>query len=111
MTNHYIHKPIFFLILALTFWTFGIGQTSNQSQAANKNESTLISAGKPKLIKTQGSGNSDNIHCSLQDKAGNLWFGTTGDGVYRIPHNKTKTLNEQDKGTIHIFTASIKTVK
>lgn len=25
----------------------------------------------------------DNVHCGLQDKAGNLWFGTTGDGVYR----------------------------
>lgn len=27
---------------------------------------------------------SHNIHCSLMDKAGNLWFGTTGDGVYRF---------------------------
>ncbi len=26
---------------------------------------------------------SQNIHCSLMDKSGNLWFGTTGDGVYR----------------------------
>ncbi|MBU2020646.1 MAG: hypothetical protein KJ941_13455 [Bacteroidetes bacterium] len=27
---------------------------------------------------------SHNIHCSLMDKTGNLWFGTTGDGVYRF---------------------------
>jgi streptogramin lyase len=27
---------------------------------------------------------SQNIHCSLMDKAGNIWFGTTGDGVYRF---------------------------
>jgi ligand-binding sensor domain-containing protein len=37
----------------------------------------------PKLITTQGSTQYDNVHCGLQDKAGNLWFGTTGDGVYR----------------------------
>lgn len=37
----------------------------------------------PTLKKTQGSGPSDNIHCSLEDKSGNLWFGTTGEGVYR----------------------------
>jgi len=24
------------------------------------------------------------VHCGLQDKTGNLWFGTTGDGVYRF---------------------------
>src|SRR5687767_12034866 len=37
----------------------------------------------PKLITTQASGPSDNVHCGLLDNAGNLWFGTTGDGVYR----------------------------
>jgi ligand-binding sensor domain-containing protein len=36
-----------------------------------------------KLTTTQGSTPYDNVHCGLQDKAGNLWFGTTGDGVYR----------------------------
>jgi ligand-binding sensor domain-containing protein len=25
----------------------------------------------------------NNVHCSLQDKAGNLWFGTTGDGLFK----------------------------
>lgn len=37
----------------------------------------------PKIPKTQGSTKSDNIRCSLQDKKGNLWFGSTGEGVYR----------------------------
>lgn len=35
-----------------------------------------------KLIKTQGTDKYQNLHCSLQDKEGNLWFGTTGEGVY-----------------------------
>ena len=24
----------------------------------------------------------DNVHCGLKDKTGNLWFGTTAEGVY-----------------------------
>ena len=35
----------------------------------------------PKLIKTiEGTG---NVQCSLQDKAGNLWFGTGANGLYK----------------------------
>lgn len=38
----------------------------------------------PKLIKTQGSTEHDNIHAMLQDKNGDIWFATTGEGVYRF---------------------------
>ena len=34
-----------------------------------------------KLIKNIGG--SGNVQCSLQDKAGNLWFGTTANGLYK----------------------------
>lgn len=37
----------------------------------------------PKLIKTFGSPNYGNVQCSLQDRAGNLWFGTTENGLYK----------------------------
>src|SRR5688572_9507329 len=33
-----------------------------------------------KLIKNIGSG---NVQCCLQDKAGNLWFGTSDNGLYK----------------------------
>ena len=43
--------------------------------------------GQPKLVKNyftnQSQAAADNVHCGLEDKSGNLWFGTTGDGVYR----------------------------
>lgn len=42
-----------------------------------------ITDGAPKLIKTQGSGEADNVNSILEDKAGNLWFGTTGEGLYK----------------------------
>lgn len=34
----------------------------------------------PKLIKDVGNG---NVQCGLQDKAGNLWFGTSDNGLYK----------------------------
>ncbi len=37
----------------------------------------------PKLIKTIGSPRYGNVQCILQDKAGNLWFGTTENGLYK----------------------------
>jgi ligand-binding sensor domain-containing protein len=83
MTKYYLHKSIYSLLLALTFLTSCNGQTKTQSHADKKLEPKSISTGQPKIVKTQGSREGDNIHCSLQDKAGNLWFGTTGEGVYR----------------------------
>ncbi|MBM3426669.1 MAG: hypothetical protein FJX97_06720, partial [Bacteroidetes bacterium] len=37
----------------------------------------------PKLIKTIGAPNYGSVGCSLEDKAGNLWFGTTENGLYK----------------------------
>lgn len=37
----------------------------------------------PKLVKTQGSSEYDNIHVNLQDRNGDVWFASTGEGVYR----------------------------
>ncbi|MBK7809055.1 MAG: hypothetical protein IPJ51_22645 [Saprospiraceae bacterium] len=34
----------------------------------------------PKLIKNSGNG---NVSCGLQDKTGNLWFGTSDNGLYK----------------------------
>jgi ligand-binding sensor domain-containing protein len=62
------------------FFTSCNGQNQTQKIIS---EQKLNTTGQPKLVKTQGSNQADNIHCGLQDKAGNLWFGTTGEGVYR----------------------------
>ncbi len=37
----------------------------------------------PKLIKTIGNPKYGNVNCSLLDKAGNLWFGTTENGLFK----------------------------
>jgi ligand-binding sensor domain-containing protein len=51
---------------------------------------------KAKLSKTQGTTEHQNIHCSLQDKYGNLWFGTTGEGVYRYDGKEFTQFTEKD---------------
>lgn len=37
----------------------------------------------PKLVKTIGNANYGHVRCGLQDKEGNLWFGTTENGLYK----------------------------
>lgn len=83
MTKYYLHKPIYSLLLVLIFSTSCNGQTKLHSQTINQNETKTIPIGQPKLINSQGTQQNDNVHCGLQDKAGNIWFGTTGSGVYR----------------------------
>lgn len=72
----------------------------------------------PKLIKTKGNPRYGNVQCALQDKAGNLWFGTTDSGLYKydgksfIPYvtadglisNNITTILEDDNGKIWIGT-------
>jgi ligand-binding sensor domain-containing protein len=81
MNDYYSYRPIFTLLIVLTFLTSSHGQTKIQTD--NQSETQTTPLGQPKLIKTQGTQVNDNVHCGLQDKAGNLWFGTTGSGVYR----------------------------
>src|SRR6476469_6897706 len=82
MKKYHLHNPIFSLMLGLIFFNSCNGQNKTQSQEIEK-ESKTIPTGQPKIIKPQGIHKDDNIHCSLMDKAGNLWFGSAGEGVYR----------------------------
>ncbi len=47
----------------------------------------------PKLIKKPGNG---NVQCGLQDKAGNFWFGTSGDGLYTYDGKSFRQFLEAD---------------
>jgi len=81
MIKYFPHSYI--LLILLVLGTSCNGQiNTNLSKEINNPQKTLTSE-QPKLIKTQGTDPYQNIHCGLQDKAGNLWFGTTGEGVYR----------------------------
>src|SRR5690349_18042910 len=62
------------------FVTIVVFVAACQGQTKKDTPKNKIATDHPKLIKTIGSGNVQSI---LQDKAGNLWFGTTGNGLYK----------------------------
>ncbi|CAL1519399.1 two-component regulator propeller domain-containing protein [Chitinophaga sp. MM2321] len=82
MTKLYLDNPFYSLLLVLMFFTCCNGPNKTQPQEIASEQKTFPDR-HPKLIKTQGSHQSANVRCGLQDKAGNLWFGTIGEGVYR----------------------------
>ena len=84
MTKYCSFKPFYFLLFAILFLTSCNGQTAKLTKTEALSELKAISIEQPKLLKTQGSTEFDNVWCGLQDKNGNLWFGTTGEGVYRF---------------------------
>ncbi len=83
MIKNYIRKPIYTLLLALTFLTSCNGQIKTQSQTDNPNELNASHSRQPKLTKTQSSNEYQNVDCGIQDNQGNIWFGTCGEGVYK----------------------------
>ena len=70
---------LFSVFVAAMFFTSGNGQAKREL----RNGDTSGFSGQPRLIETQMSQSGDNVHFSLQDKKGNLWFATTSNGVYR----------------------------
>jgi hypothetical protein len=75
-------NPIFSLLLVSIFFTSCNGQTKTEQPNKTVGEQQSFTSKNVKLTKTQGTTEHQNVHCSLQDKDGNLWFGTTGEGVY-----------------------------
>ncbi|NII29161.1 hypothetical protein HB364_29045 [Pseudoflavitalea sp. X16] len=74
-------KKYFYQTQAFTFLTILIVGTACNGQV--KNDSPKEKVEHPKLIKTIGNPGYGNVQCGLQDKAGNLWFGTTENGLYK----------------------------
>jgi len=83
MTKDFLNKPIYSLLLVLIFLNSGNGQIKTPPQTDSPSELKASLTGQAKLKKTQGSNEYQNIACGIQDKNGNLWFGTGGEGVYK----------------------------
>ena len=74
-------KRICSLLLSLFFAVSCNGQNNTQLQEIASKPKT-IRTGDTRIIKTQGAQYA-GIGCGLQDRSGNLWFCTSGEGVYR----------------------------
>jgi ligand-binding sensor domain-containing protein len=96
MKNYQLYRLVYLLLPAILFFNACNGQVNSGTNTNTVNE---LKADKPentKLIKTQGTGEYDVIRCFLNDKAGNLWLGTTGEGVYRYNGNTFAQFTELD---------------
>lgn len=91
-----MNQYIFSLILLLQFFTSCNGQTKTEQPNQTIVEQQSFTSKNTKLTKTQGTDQHQNVHCSLQDKDGNLWFGTTGEGVYRYDGKEFTQFTVQD---------------
>ncbi len=76
-----LYKLYSFLFI-LTFYTSCKSQINTLPQDNKVKTMGILKQGHPKLIKTQGL-TSGNIICQLQDRSGNIWFSSNGEGVYR----------------------------
>lgn len=102
MTRKLLNWTVFFALIV--GFTSCNGQSQKDLSKEKISESKVIPVDQPKLIKTQGSHSGDNVHCSIQDKEGNLWFGTTAEGVYK--YDKTSFIqftesNGLSSNTVH----------
>src|SRR5687767_11514834 len=77
------YAHVFTFLTILIVGTACNGQVAKDSPKENVTESNKISDAHPKLIITIGNPRYGNVQCILQDKAGNLWFGTTQNGLYK----------------------------
>lgn len=85
-----------YLYLLLIVWGFSNPCNGQIIQTGSLGKSQAVNEGSPRLIKTQGTGDYANVHCGLEDRSGNLWFGTTGEGLYRYDGNSFINFTEKN---------------
>ena len=71
MKKNFLQRQVFTFLTILLLGTACDGQVKKDLPKEKEH---------PKLIKNIGNG---NVQCGLQDKAGNLWFGTSDNGLYK----------------------------
>jgi len=91
--NKYIHKQPYLLLVLLTLISSCRGQ--NEAHSGGKGEQTILN-GLPKILKPQGTFTDVSIDCATSDKAGNLWFGSNGEGVYIYNGKEFAHFTEKD---------------
>ncbi len=83
MKNHLLHYPVLALLLVcLTFSSCNEHVRTDLSQSSDSEQRTNTD-GLPEIPKPLGVNKNAGIGYGLQDKNGNLWFVSNGEGVYR----------------------------
>ncbi|MFV8361322.1 ligand-binding sensor domain-containing protein [Flavobacterium sp. LS1P3] len=83
MKKYFSQARVFTFLILLLFGTACNGPIEKNVPKEKGSESNILAVAHPKLIKTIGSPKYGNVQSTLKDKAGNLWFGTTENGLYK----------------------------
>ena len=83
MKKYFRQTKAFTFLTILIIGTSCSGQIRKDLSKENASELEIASANQQMFIKTQSTNTGDNVNSSIQDKEGNLWFGTTADGIYK----------------------------
>ncbi len=88
MNTYYLHRlpRYMFLLLICTTSCNGQGETADK----------LLSGKQTKIIIPPGSDVHGMFRCSMKDRAGNLWFGTTSAGLYRYDGTSFTHFSEKE---------------
>lgn len=95
MTMTKLKKTIFTILFVSLFVTSCNGQIKTEQPNEAIGQLSFTSKN-TKLVKTQVTDRYQNVHCTLEDKDGNIWFGTTGEGIYRYDGKEFTQFTEKD---------------
>lgn len=93
---YYLRHPFYTLLFVFVFLTSCIGQVNPNLPKGQDSNPKTNTEGQPTIIRTQGSNQYGSVSCGLQDKAGYLWFGTSGEGIYRYDGQSFTNFIEKD---------------
>ena len=113
-------KPICSVLFVFTLLSFCNGQTNSSSQVDNHPQLSSSHSGEAMLRKKLGSDKYSSVSHGLQDRFGNIWFGTSDEGVYKydgklftqftmedgLSSNSISSLLEDRSGTIWFGTSN-----
>ncbi|HOZ39449.1 MAG TPA: two-component regulator propeller domain-containing protein [Flavobacteriales bacterium] len=71
------------------------GQVRTEPHQEQVDQGTSPVQAVPRMVRTLGAA-SGNVRCELQDRAGNLWFSTGGEGVYRYDGTSFQQFTTRD---------------
>lgn len=98
MKKRHLEELVYLLVLLIPFVISCTGQDNSRFQKDKHIESKTNGDQYEKIFKSQPTrnGSAENVHCGLKDKAGNLWFGTTGHGVFKFDGKLFTNYTKQD---------------
>ncbi len=96
MTTYKFKNPIFTLLLVSLFFTSCNGQTKTNIPNDNINKQKSFINEQLKTVKLHSKNKTASIGFGIQDKSGNIWLASNGDGVHFYDGKTFSNFREED---------------